>query len=170
MNHNSPLPAAAGVGADKPVVPAPTTQTRKRRRGPRSVMPPTVAVDWLEDRRTVRVPLQGAYGRGKCAYVDATVWLESIAPTHGTAWGVNSNGSSSFQICRGHAGVALASGQHGPRPKAGLARLITGAALGMCVWYRDRNPLNLRLANLEVISRSELMARIRTARGTDGCH
>jgi hypothetical protein len=134
-------------------------------------MPRLVAVVWSADRQTVRVPLQGAYGRGKAAYVDASVWLQDIAPIYGTAWGINWNGKrTGFQVCRGNAGVASASGQSGPRPKANLARLITNAAQGMCVWYRDRNPLNLRCANLEVIRRSEVMARNMMVVATDGSH
>ncbi len=141
---------------------APPVAQRKRRSGPRFTLPPNVSVRFSHDGLTVFVPLQGSSGLGMTATLSASAWLSDIVPTFGSVWLINWNGArTGFQVCRAHRDVALAADQRGDRPKANLARLISGAARGQCVWYVDRNPLNLRSSNLELITRAELLARIR---------
>jgi hypothetical protein len=126
-------------------------------------MPDAEVAIYSPDHTTVTVALHGTYGRGKLVKVDAEDW-ERVDAAYGSVWSINFNGArTGFQVCRAHRAVADAARQRGAKPKANLARLVAGAkGREQVVWYRDRDPLNLRRSNLEVISRAEHLARLRS--------
>jgi hypothetical protein len=149
---NGTTKAPATSGAEPTAMPV-----RRRAKCAPKAMPPKVAVIYSEDGMTVAVPLQGTFGAGKVMTLDALLW-PGIASDYGEGLGLNFNGKrTAAYVCRGHRRVSAVARQRGERPKANLARIIAGAQRGQVVVYCDGDSLNLRRANLKVLSRKEAL-------------
>ena len=124
--------------------------------------PPVVLHDTVDGDPVVRVELSGRHGRRKMMTLDAADWppVERVSPW----WTVAINGSGThLSVASGKHRMARYAGQGADsHPNLPLARFLTGTSdPRMVVWYRDRNPFNLRRGNLEVITKAEFYARIR---------
>jgi 1-acyl-sn-glycerol-3-phosphate acyltransferase len=140
-----------------PAVPA--QRIRKRCQNGRAALPSKTEARLIDGGEAVMVALHGTRGRGMFMILDAPNW-HHIKSTIGDVWGINIAGTGlHFQVRCGAARVAALAKQPGDRPTATLARILMNAKRGEKVRYRDGNPLNLRRANLEVVSKSEAARR-----------
>jgi hypothetical protein len=124
--------------------------------------PPVVLHGTVDGDPVVWVELSGRHGRGKMMTLDAADWppVERVSPW----WTVGVNGTAQYPfVTSGKHRMALYAGQAADSsPNLPLARFLTGTSdPRMVVWYRDRNPFNLRRSNLEVITKAEFYARVR---------
>lgn len=141
----------------------PSRTARKRRKAPRARLPKRTAVRILGSG-AMAVSLHGTYGRGKEMVLDDHDWHQ-IRMTVGDVWLLNANGGRTHWYVRcGAARLARLARQSGARPTASLARILVNAKRGELVLYRDGDPLNLRRANLEVVTKAEAMRRRTTPR------
>jgi hypothetical protein len=132
--------------------------TRIRQSARRGVLPPQTECSSSDDGANVRAALHGTRGAGRFMVVDADLW-PSIVSRWGSVWVLNTNGHGRDYVRRSARAVGANARQPGECPTATLARLITGAKRGEVVLYGDGNPLNLRRANLEVVTKSEATRR-----------
>ena len=140
---------------------APARRVRKRHQNGRASLPKKTQARLVDCGAAVLVALHGTRGEGLWMILDARDW-HRIKTTIGDVWGINVDGTGQyFQVRCGASRVAALAKQPGERPTATLARILTDAKRGEVVRYRDGNSLNLRRANLEVVSRSEANARCR---------
>lgn len=137
----------------------PARAKRKRRATPPARLPQKTAVRILDGGAAMAVALHGTYGRGKEMILDGCDW-HHIRTTVSDVWLLNANGTRTRWYVRcGATRLAAVAKQHGERPTATLARILTGAGRGEVVIYLDGDAMNLRRANLEVITRAEQMRR-----------
>lgn len=136
----------------------------KRRQSGRAALPKKTPVRRVDGGASVVVALHGIHGRGWWMILDAGDW-QRIKTTIGDVWVLNCDGRRNYYVRRSARAIGANAWQPGDCPTATLARILTEAPPGMVVLYRDGNPLNLRRANLEVVSKAEA-ARRRAANRT----
>ncbi|MBS7811229.1 hypothetical protein [Roseococcus pinisoli] len=151
-----------------PSSPGHRTQAPPQRAKRRFVRPvelrPDPVVRASEDGKTVFVALGGTYGTGKWMTLDASDWAE-VRASHGDRWGWNLNGQRrNGRVVCGAGRLAHVARQNGERPTAVLARIIAGAKRGQVVCYRNGSGLDLRRANLAVLSQAEAARRLAALR------
>jgi hypothetical protein len=135
----------------------------KRRQNGRAALPKTTEAHFLDGDKAAMGALHGTRGRGKFMLLDTRDWHD-IKTTIGDVWLLNSSGNGHEYVRRSAHAIGANARQPGARPTATLARIIMDAKRGEVVLYRDGNPLNLRRANLEVVTKSEATRR-RAANG-----
>lgn len=146
---------------------APVRQPAKRtRRNFGRVLPPTdrlpkVRHGMLDGSPVAYIELSGRHGQGREMVLYAADW--SIAEAITPWWVVALDPAGNMFVASGRLRAARLAGQAPTAvPNLPLARVLTGAVQkGVIVWYRDRNPFNLRRSNLELLTRREKWLRIK---------
>lgn len=143
---------------DQTATPA-ADSVRRRRSAPHGRVAAETPTRASDDGKSTFVALHGTYGGGRWMCVDSDKW-PALAAQHGHGWILNANGDRGrYHVRRGGKALAAAARQPGARPTAALARLIMNAPRGYVVLYRDGDTLNLRCANLELVTRAEANRR-----------
>jgi hypothetical protein len=102
--------------------------------------------------KTVNIPLFGIHGAGFYMTLDAPDW-EVVKATSGERWTRVPNGHQNprFYVTS----MRRTNAQNAPGTRTFLARALTGATEGQIVTFRDGDPLNLRRANLRLMTKAE---------------
>ena len=134
-----------------------------RRFRPSGTWPPPVGASCLGPEEAectvggqaaVTVCLVGCFAVERRMIIDCSVWSR-IKLLHGAEWTLKpAHNGPGYVVSRRRSAYPVASTR-----LTVLARLITKAAPGTVVTYRDGNPLNLMSANLHVMSKVEFSAR-----------
>ncbi|MBU8544786.1 MULTISPECIES: hypothetical protein [Roseomonadaceae] len=113
--------------------------------------------------RVAHVALSGRHGMGKEMQMDAEDW-HRVAEEYGRGWALVPGASGRFDVCSGRTALASLTGQSGGTPRANLSRLMMDARPDQVVTFVDRDKLNLRRNNLQVVGRKDWLRAIRTDR------
>lgn len=100
------------------------------------------------------VPLTGR-GAGETFIIDAEVWDDLQARGFPSAWTITGGGPG--YVCSAAKSVRASDAELLPGTPRYLSRIITGAQDGLAVTYRNGNRRDLRLCNLVVSPRGEVL-------------
>ena len=122
---------------------------------------PSVRHGEIEGQPVVFVELSGRHGQRREMALFPNDW--NRAKKIAKWWVVAIDGTGrNFHVTSGKTQFGgMARQATTTHPRLTLARVLTGAKRGQIVWYRNRNPLDLRRSNLEVITAAEFHRRVR---------